>query len=392
MTPANPHEGISDALRAYTESLSTRSLAENIIERVRLNSVAESMNSLNDLNRRISASLGVADAVRHLLPSYGPPRSVFQQMTDNALGNARFHQRMESMATQIVTATAPLSLTRELLRAFEPPRNSIQQIIDRVQVTITRNPVADIFEQARAATRIAQPRLDPISETIQRAVASNEFWQSQRTTDFLARFVREQEFQNAFLSELDAEEQQEAQSPASAIPVQTVLDAVTSGLEEAVGNQSTVSAEAAVQNMFSRWRALPDDLRGLVIGVISGIIATYICFFLLPASGTNNYFSVTVAPQQQVRIVQRTVQTVVINNGFSSDVQRSLRIVNHDHLPVYRANRRDSPRMTILSRAKVVTAISQRRNWTEITWSENEEGELRSGWVYTRYLKKISSR
>jgi len=45
--------------------------------------------------------------------------------------------------------------------------------------------------------------------------------------------------------------------------------------------------------------------------------------------------------------------------------------------------------LAVLIAAKVVTVKIQKRNWTLVEWQDADSQEMRTGWVFTRYLKKI---
>ncbi len=327
----------------------------------------------------------MVEAARRLLPDYGVPKSALQRMAEDAINNARFHRYAETMAARAAAAASPLDLTRELLRSFEPPKSSLQRMIDAAQATVARGTIAEVF----AASQAARLDLGAIPDSVRRAVADERVWRSVRTGDFFARLARDSAFRGAILEEFDAEES-DAAPVASAVPMQTVLEAVESGLAEAVVNPQARSVQDSVRSMFAVWRKLPEELRSLVINVIAGIITAYLCLYLLPLPTADP--STTSAPQEQVRIAQKVIQNVIVIQGLGPDAHKHLRVVKRHGAPVHRSKRRASPKLTTLPRAKPVAVVARQRHWTKVSWSENEGRGTQVGWVHTQHLKKVGPR
>jgi len=92
---------------------------------------------------------------------------------------------------------------------------------------------------------------------------------------------------------------------------------------------------------------------------------------------------------QQVKVVQKITNNIFVNVGVTANERRQFRVVTKDGLPVFRSNRRDSGILGTLTAAQVVTVKAQKRNWTQVEWKDPDSQEIRTGWVFTRYLKKI---
>ena len=163
-----------------------------------------------------------------------------------------------------------------------------------------------------------------------------------------------------------------------------ILEAVERGIEEAGGLKPGDNVDAAVTNMFSWWGKLHPDLRAIVIGLNIMILHLTLEHSFLKDQSTSQ-----LPVNQRVKIVQKITNNIFVNVGVSSVERRQFRVVTKDELPAFRSNRRDSGKIGSLTAGQVVTVKFQKRNWTQIEWKDTASQEMRTGWVFTRYLKKI---
>ena len=95
------------------------------------------------------------------------------------------------------------------------------------------------------------------------------------------------------------------------------------------------------------------------------------------------------ASQTSIKFVQKITNNIFVEAGVPIEARQQFRIVTKNGLPVFRSNRRDSERIGTLDATQVVVITAKKRNWTQVEWRDPNTGEMRSGWVFTRYLKKI---
>ena len=82
-----------------------------------------------------------------------------------------------------------------------------------------------------------------------------------------------------------------------------------------------------------------------------------------------------------------------LNNELKRDVAQQItqnfRIVTKNDLEVRNGKSIDAKIQGKLNHGDVVQIIEKKRNWTYISFSNYQDGEVIEGWVFTRYLKQI---
>lgn len=82
-----------------------------------------------------------------------------------------------------------------------------------------------------------------------------------------------------------------------------------------------------------------------------------------------------------------------LNNEIKEDVSKedlkNLRIITKNNLIAREENRVASGISAKLNSGDVVQIIDKKKNWTYVLLSNYEDDEIKEGWVFTRYLKKI---
>ncbi len=349
-----------------------------------------------DLGKHIAAMTSAADWSRRLLRSFEPPKSPFQKIIDEAARAAAVYRNLGSLTDTIAKAAASMRTTadfhQEMLRSVQLPKSSIQLAIDAAQkaaLQFNLHNLEHIREQTDAVSRLAKmyssPAFGGISQAIQQAMSASQLWQSSRVTDFASRILRESDFRDAFMKQLESEPLVEVQPEAAQFSTQQVLDTVERGLEESGILQPTENVEAAVGSMFSWWAKLPPDLRTLTIALVVAILSLVIEYGVFVKDQPTSQLPA----KQRVQIVQKITNNIFVNVGVRQEERRQFRVVTKDELPAFRSNRRNSAKIGSLTAGQVVTVKFQKRNWTQIEWKDAGSQEMLTGWVFTRYLKKI---
>ena len=393
----NPNDPLQGALKNLEEPhLPQQGINSFLNEALKKADAAGNLASLSgDLSKRIASMTSAADWSRQLLRSFEPQKSPLQKIIDEAARTAAVYRNLGSQTDTIMRAAACMraspDISRELLRSFQSPIGSIQLAIDAVQKSafqLTIDNLQHIREHIDAIPRLTKlyssPAFGGISRAIQQAMAASQLWQSAPITDFASRVIRDAEFREAVLQRLESEPFADAQPEAAQISTEQILEAVEGGIEEAEGLKPADSVEAAVTNMFSSWEKLNPDLRAIVIGLIVMILHLTLEHSVLKDQSTSQ-----LPVKQRVKIVQKITNNIFVNVGVSAEERRRFRVVTKDAVPVFRFNRRDAGKIGSLTAGQVVTVKFQKRNWTEIEWKDTASQEMRTGWVFTRYLKKI---
>ncbi|MEO8428183.1 MAG: hypothetical protein ABI651_13820 [Verrucomicrobiota bacterium] len=394
----NPDEPLNNLVKKFEgPHLPQQDINSFLNEALKKTQVAARLADLSgDIGKRLASMASAADLSRQLLRSFEPPKSPFQRIIDEAARTAAVYRNLGSFTDTIAKAAASMRTTgdfhQELLRSVQLPKSSIQLAIDAAQKAALQfnfDSLERIREQTDAVSRMAKmyssPAFGGMSQAIQEAMAASQLWQSSRITDFASRILRETEFRDAFLKRLESEPFTEAQPEAGMASTQEVLDAVECGLEESGNVQPTENVEAAVGRMFSWWAKLPPDLRSFTIALVVVILGLVIEYGLFVKDQPTSQL----AAKQRVKIVQKITNNIFVNVGVSAEERSQFRLVTKDGLPVFRSKRRDAGKVARLSAAQVVTVKLQKRNWTQVEWKDTESQEMLTGWVFTRYLKKM---
>lgn len=346
-----------------------------------------------DLTKRISSMTSAADWSRQLLRSFEPTRSAFQKVIDDAARSEAVYRNLGSLADTVMKAAPSMrtsvDFSNVMLQSIQPPKGSMQGIIAATQKATLKLHVEQMRDQAGAIARLAQlysrPQVGGLSRLIQQAMVNGQIWESDRIIDFASRVISQPAFRQAVIERLESEVLPAEQAVDANYSSQQVLEAVERGIEESLAIQDADEIQASVNSMFSRWSKLPPDLRSLAITLLSGLL-------LLVAD--HAFFGKDQPPShlpnnQRVKIVQMISNNIFVNAGVSHEQRRQFRIVTRDGLPVFRSNRIDSGRIGALAAARVVTVKRQKRNWTLVEWQDANSQAMQTGWVFTRYLKRI---
>lgn len=78
-----------------------------------------------------------------------------------------------------------------------------------------------------------------------------------------------------------------------------------------------------------------------------------------------------------------------LKKDVSQQITQNFRIVTKNDLEVRKGKSIDAKIQGKLNHGDVVQIIEKKRNWTYISFSNYQDGEVIEGWVFTRYLKQI---
>jgi hypothetical protein len=349
-----------------------------------------------ELSKQIAPITSAAVWYKQLPRSFEPPESPFQKLINEAARAAAVYRSLESLTDAIANVADSMRTTadfhREIMRSVQIPKSSIQLTIDAAQKASSQFSTLNfggIREQIDAVSTLSKIHSSPsfvgISQAIQSAMSVSQLWQSPRITDFASRILRETDFRNAIIKHLEAESLVVVQPEATQFSSEQVLHAVERGLEESGILRSTENTEAAFGSMFSWWAKLPPDLRNLAIGVVIAIVSLVLEYGFFQEDKPNSQLP----EKARVKIVQKIANNIFINVGIHQEDRRQFSVVIKDELPAFRSNRRDSGKIGSLTAGQVVTVKSRKRNWAQVEWKDANSQEMRTGWVFIRYLKKL---
>lgn len=337
----------------------------------------------------------LSDLSRGLQSLSALPRSHFQEIIDNATRMAGIYRNVDSMTKMLASIRTSADISHELLRSFEPPKDSFHSIIKASsRLAAVGNNLSSL---ALAASRLevinlnltglhaAVASLNPISKAIESALAASRVWQSAGITNLASRILHEVEFRQAFMDRLESENLTAVPAADSEIPTGQILEAIETGIEESGLAQNPQDVRASLNTLFSGWAKLPPALQNAVVQLIIGILLLAINHSVFEKHDP----SIQVTVNQRVKIVQQITNNIIINIGATAEDRRHIRIVSKDDLPVFRSNRRDSEKVATLSAGQVVIVKQKNRNWTQIKWRANDTQQSYTGWVFTRFLKKL---
>jgi hypothetical protein len=336
-----------------------------------------------------------SDLSRGLQALSALPRSHFQEMIENATRMADIYRNVDSMTKMLASFRTSTDISHQLLRSFELPKDSFHSIIEASsRLAAVGNNLSSL---ALAASRLevanlnliglkaAAASLNPISKAIESALTARQVWQSAGIASLASRISHEVEFRQAFMDRLESENLKAVRAADSEIPTEQILKAIETGIEESGLAQNSQDVQASLNRLFSGWAKLPPTLQNAVVQLIIGILLLTINHSIFEK--LNPSLQITI--NQRVKIVQQITNNITINIGATAEDRRHIRIVSKDDLPVFRYNRRDSEKVATLSAGQVVIVKQKNRNWTQVQWRDNDTRENCTGWVFTRYLKKI---
>lgn len=93
----------------------------------------------------------------------------------------------------------------------------------------------------------------------------------------------------------------------------------------------------------------------------------------------------------QEKQVVRILTKIVVGNLEQGQIHELVnwRIISTRILEARLSSSKKSGIVEKLPLGKLVTVVQKKRNWSKVIWV-NQEGETREGWVFTRYLKKLT--
>ena len=198
---------------------------------------------------------------------------------------------------------------------------------------------------------------------------------------FASRVFKEAEFRQAFLDRFESESSQVVKLTKSEINIEETLQTIELGIAESGVAQASNDVQTSLNTFFAWFNKLNPALRELIIAIIAGV--------LLMVADHAIYDKKEKASPTNIKIVQKITNNIFVEAGVPIEARKQFRIVAKNGLPVFRSNRRDSERIGTLDATQVVVITAKKRNWTQVEWRDPNTEEMRSGWVFTRYLKKI---
>jgi hypothetical protein len=224
-----------------------------------------------------------------------------------------------------------------------------------------------------------------ISRILENFQAIQRSLTSVRLEVFACRAMTLPTFQQAFLERLKTETLPVNANTDMVLSNQQILDAIEDSIPDSNQIKKYKSFELLISNMFARWNKLHPDLRTAIISLFVGLF-----FYILGIQSVSSSQIINKTEiKEYIEKVRNATYNIVNEKGISSQVLCSFRIVIKDNLPVFISHRKKSGRMGVLRIGQVVTVKFKKRNWTKVEWLDPITEEIQSGWVFTRYLKKI---
>jgi hypothetical protein len=343
---------------------------------------------------RSSSASAYTDINREIMKPFEPQGSLIQSILDQERRTAAIYQNLNSVSDEIrkhFSGTASYTdINRGVLSFVAEHQSVFQKAIDAAtrSAIIPQNLNAQMAQAADAeklARLYASSPFDQLKKSIESSSAHLRIWQSTQIAALASRVVHDADFRGAFIGRLEAEMPivtGQIESPESN---EQLLDLIEREITESGVAQASSDATTSLNQLFSLWSGLPQDLRTIVMMLIVMLLQVALQY----SSPAKQQPTTQVVVKQHVKIIQNISNNYFTSSSLQKHEHSYFGVVAKEQLPVFGSNRKDSVRLAILSATQLVIIKNQKRNWILIEWRDAETNEMRSGWTFTRYVKKI---
>jgi len=356
--------------------------------------LAKRLQKQGGISRRLSSMSPLADISRDVMRSFEPPKNLFQNALDQANRTAAIYRSLNSVGDEIrkrLAATTSLAdVSRSMFHSIATHQSAFQKAIESATRTaaIHQNlnaQLAQALDAGKLAKLYAASPFDQLRKSMESVSAFSRMWQSTQIADLASRVVRDADFRSAFIQRLEAQmptATEIIESPASS---EQIIDLVEREIAESGVALPSSDATTSLNQLFSRWSQLPQDLRTFLMMMFVMLLQVALEYSPPPKQQP----SIQVVVKQHVKVIQNITNSFFAPQKIPNQELPLFGVITKERLPVFQSNRRDSVRLATLPATQLVIIKNQKRNRILIEWRDLETSEMRSGWVFTRYVKKI---
>ena len=275
-----------------------------------------------------------------------------------------------------------LDFTNKLLESLHNKGSLHQQLqeqIDRIGSTIPYDATTKIARELNKLTQLSYNPLQEITESLNKTQTILNF-------DHLLKenLISEIELvaESINFKQLKIDEYGSitlGQETAVAEEVAETIKNFTKILE----NHKPTEATSKLLNFID---GLKKPLKALVLYLIFIIFMPFIVSVMsnIYAPDIESFIKTVFNQNVTIKQIQRKAQ-----NNFGNEILDGMAFVSTDSLNVREHPRRKSKIITIIHKGKVVRIIEKHRKWTQVSFEDEQAGELITGWVFSRYIYKL---
>jgi len=275
-----------------------------------------------------------------------------------------------------------LDFTNKLLESLHNKGSLDQQLqeqIDRIGSTIPYDATTKIARELNKLTQLSYNPLQEITESLNKTQTILNF-------DHLLKenLISEIELvaESINFKQLKIDEYGSitlGQETAVAEEVAETIKNFTKILE----NHKPTEATSKLLNFID---GLKKPLKALVLYIIFTIFMPFIVSVMsnIYAPDIESFIKTVFNQNVTIKQIQKKAQ-----NNFGNQILDGMAFVSTDSLNVREHPRCKSKIITIIHKGKVVRIIEKHRKWTQVSFEDEQAGELITGWVFSRYIYKL---
>lgn len=384
---------LKNIFRKYAELQQPLSNLNSFLDSARINA---QRSLFPDLSKELTAVLNVHSASRAFFPSVDLQNSPFSKLIKDAARMAAMHSAMGPITEGIKHQLRMLDpgqyidTHRQFIKSLQPHKTTMQTMIEAGQSAALSLSPKRIENELNAISKLyARTELTSLSKLIDSTLQNQRIWDSKLVSGFASRLLAQPELLHGILARFEQQKPIVTDIPVPTIVESAVIDAVEEGLSEAgltepVANSANV--EASINRLFVWWQKLPQDIKTATLSLIIVILGLVIEYRFFASDPPPNQITIN----QKVKVVQKIANNVFVDLQVQPALTNKYRIVTTDDLPVFRKNRRDSEQIGLLCSGQLVVVQFKMRNWAYVEWKGPRDDSRQMGWVYTRYLKRVT--
>lgn len=170
--------------------------------------------------------------------------------------------------------------------------------------------------------------------------------------------------------------------------VEIIKETIREILEESGLTKLSDSLDKSFEKMFAQISELKDSrLRKFIFDLLSKMVITFLFFIITPKLQV--YYDAFF--EQNRNIVVKRIGHLGQNlpTEKKEEIVKNYRFVTAKTLLVRNKPSQQSQILGRLYFGQVVNIVQKNRNWTLISWQDEQSGLSIRGWVFTRYIKKF---
>jgi hypothetical protein len=249
-----------------------------------------------------------------------------------------------------------------------------------------------------ASAGLEGPRFSPIWNggdlgQIGGIMQKSAVWESVQIGSLFQRVLTDAQLRDGLITKLRAEGlSTDIDESAEELTDADLLEHLEKALTVAGMDDSTVGFQQIIDNLGTLLQQTPPGLRKSLANILEMIIAGILVAMMLGETSKREEGATTISQvtvNQKVKIVQKAAKRELDSRTDPDIFFSSVRIVAKELLIAFETRRLDSPRVGNLAAGQVVLLEKKRRKWSKVTWRTPQSGGMQTGWVLSKYLKKI---